>query len=405
MSVVQPTPTSNPTYISLFCGCGGLDEGLEMAGFDCKGAFDNDQLVVETYKRNLKGNVVLHDLSDHSLPIAYNTGEIDVVVSGSPCQGFSTAGLRKLEDPRNQLLLVGGRITQKLKPKVFIAENVMGSFSGFHKKYWEELTTLLKQCGYKVSLNELSGIDFGLAQTRKRLFLIAYLNQSELNFTFERLPAKNLLEAIENVEGINGSNLFNEIQNPKTLELISHIRPGQKLCNVRGSDKCVHTWDIPEVFGKTSSEEKQVLLIVKELRRKIRLRKFGDADPVLPEDIQKYCTFDINQEIESLIKKKYLKKNGDRIDLVHSFNGLYRRLEWNKPSMTVDTRFGNPRFFLHPEKMRGFSVREAARIQGFPDTFTFFGPISKQFKMIGNAVPPPMAFAVASAVKKQLFQT
>jgi DNA (cytosine-5)-methyltransferase 1 len=88
--------------------------------------------------------------------------------------------------------------------------------------------------------------------------------------------------------------------------------------------------------------------------------------------------------------------------LSHTFNGKYRRLSYAHPSPAVDTRFGTPAYYLHPEEPRGFTAREAARIQGFPDSFFFEGTKATQFKMIGNAVPPPVAESIATAIKERL---
>jgi DNA (cytosine-5)-methyltransferase 1 len=141
---------------------------------------------------------------------------------------------------------------------------------------------------------------------------------------------------------------------------------------------------------------------VLRLRRQERLREFGDADPVTASSVAKSLGRCVDSEIESLVRKSYLRRVGRRFDLTHTFNGKYRRLRWDEPSFTVDTRFGDPRNFLHPEGNRGFSVREAARIQGFPDEFKFSGSRDQQFRFVGNAVPPPMAGALARALKEIL---
>ena len=90
-----------------------------------------------------------------------------------------------------------------------------------------------------------------------------------------------------------------------------------------------------------------------------------------------------------------MRKQSRYYDLTHTFNGKYRRLRWDAPAYTVDTRFGDPIYFLHPDQQRGFSVREAARIQGFPDDFVFSGSRRTQEELLGNAVPPPLAKLLA----------
>ena len=162
------------------------------------------------------------------------------------------------------------------------------------------------------------------------------------------------------------------------------------------------TWEIPEVFGKTTRDERHILVAMRKLRRQVRERENGDADPLKLSTIKKQCGVQADASIKNLVEKGFVRQIGRRFDLAHTFNGKYRRLSVVHPSPAVDTRFGIPRYFLHPEENRGFSVREAARIQGFPDSFTFEGPRSTQFRLVGNAVPPPVAKAIAVALKGHL---
>jgi DNA (cytosine-5)-methyltransferase 1 len=184
--------------------------------------------------------------------------------------------------------------------------------------------------------------------------------------------------------------------------IATRIKPNQKLCNVRGGDRAVPTWSIPDIFGKTSPREQEVLLAIQKLRRQLRQRENGDADPLLISEISEHCGRDVSNVIRRLLSVGYLRQIGKRFDLAHTFNGKYRRLAWEQLAPAVDTRFGEPRYFLHPEDHRGLSVREAARIQGFPDNFVFSGPRAAQFRMVGNAVPPPLAQQIAIAVRDQL---
>ena len=180
------------------------------------------------------------------------------------------------------------------------------------------------------------------------------------------------------------------------------IKPHQKLCNVRGGDRAVPTWEIPSVFGETSAVERGVLVTIQKLRRQLRRRDHGDADPLSLIEISEHFGRDVSDVVANLLKKGYLRKCGDRFDLAHTFNGKYRRLAWEHITPAVDTRFGEPRYFLHPEEHRGLSVREAARIQGFPDDFLFAGSRLAQYRMVGNAVPPPLARQIAIAIRDQL---
>lgn len=393
-----------PTYLSLFCGCGGFDEGFEHAGFECRGAIDIDKTVLDVYSKNLGGRVFQHDLSGGSLPGPLNFEQVDVLVSGSPCQGFSTAGLRRFSDPRNSLLTVTSSVAKITKPKVIVCENVMGSLLGQHKHYWDKLISELTQLNYNTKVIQLNSLNFGVAQSRRRVFLMA----SQDDTLFDIQPVKNsristIREALTDIDGLFNQTDLVKVENEVVKKIIRRIKGGQKLCNVRGGEASIPTWDIPEVFGAVSEKEIALLKAVQKLRRKIRYRNWGDADPVDLKDIQNEFNYDVSPLIIPLLNKGYLRKLDTKYDLSHTFNGLYKRLSWDKASLTVDTRFGNPRFFLHPDRDSGFTVREAARIQGFRDSFKFEGNINSQFKMIGNAVPPPLANLIANEIKAVFF--
>jgi DNA (cytosine-5)-methyltransferase 1 len=182
-------------------------------------------------------------------------------------------------------------------------------------------------------------------------------------------------------------------------KIAARIGSGQKLTNSRGGESAVHTWNIPEVFGRTNAAERGVLEHVLKTRRTERRRTFGDADPVNRRQLTNKFSV---QEVSSLLRKGYLKDMGRYVDLTHTFNGKYRRQQISMPSRTVDTRYGDPQLFLHPTESRPFTVREAARVQGFPDEFVFSGSTRQQFRMIGNAVPPPVGSAVARLAKSLL---
>jgi DNA (cytosine-5)-methyltransferase 1 len=404
--LLKPTSVKH-NYISLFSGCGGFDLGFNSEGFKCVGAFDIDPNVIAVYKNNIGGAIFQHDLNIVDLPVQK---KIDVVVSGSPCQGFSTLGKRKLSDPRNQLLIKGGQIAIKYNAKLFIAENVLGSLSGNHKKYWSQLIALLTKHGYHTHLEKYNAQDYGLAQIRKRLILYAWKGKKNIAINFQNqinsqdiTPLKNILK---NLQGVKNHNPIYLDSNCSDYKIANAIKNGQKLSNVRGGERSVHTWQIPEVFGKTTRDERRMLEFIKTHRRKIRKRKKGDADPLELSFLYQNCKIRNCKEIvESLINKNYLRiLNKETIDLKHTFNGKFRRLNIEDPSLTVDSHFCNFRYFLHPNENRAFTVREAARIQGFSDEFIFDGPISKQISMIGNAVPPPLARHIAKVANQILIK-
>lgn len=384
-------------FASLFAGCGGFDAGFIKAGFQCMGAFDIDQTALDVHSRNLSGQVYRCDLSSRNFP-GIEFRHFDVLLAGSPCQGFSTLGKRKLDDPRNDLLLVVGRWAARYKPKVVVAENVPGVISGKHRHYWEQLHILLHDAGYHTVDVRACGTEFGVAQRRSRVFMVAWMGK-DITFSLPSIPGGTLKDALVGIGDVENHDILYLPTNSIHYQIAEKIKPDQKLSNVRSGPRSIHTWEIPEVFGPTTQREREALEAILRFRRQIRVRDHGDADPVPTEFLNKTLGSDV---IQSLEKKGYLRRIAHTHDLIGAFNGKYRRLSWDKPSYTVDTRFGDPKYFLHPSEHRGFTVREAARIQGFPDTFTFHGTRAEQYRMVGNAVPPPMAYSIAVFIRNVL---
>jgi DNA (cytosine-5)-methyltransferase 1 len=390
--------TNSPKFLSLFSGCGGLDLGFSQAGFSGAISVDIDDIALSVHKANLGCPVQKLDLTQADPDSEISNG-VDVLLAGSPCQGFSTSGMRRVDDPRNALLFVAPRIALKHRPKVVVAENVPGALSGAHRVYWDTLHQKMRDLGYQTHDLHINSSDFGVAQSRRRVLLIAWRTGAIPSFVIEKKEKKVLADVLGKVDGVpNHAPVFlGEFSDDYKIAI--RMGQGQKLTNSRSGDRSIHTWDIPEVFGKTTKLEKEVLSEVLKLRRQVRRRDFGDADPVSTKFLKNVYGSDV---LVRLVAKNYLRKLGHYHDLTNTFNGKYRRLRMDSPSRTVDTRFGDHRLFLHPVENRAFTVREAARIQGFPDDFTFSGTTAQQFRMIGNAVPPPLAYGVAKFVRSLL---
>lgn len=388
-------------FVSLFCGCGGFDLGFIQAGYDCYSAFDIDPYAVETHSNNLNGIAKKCDLAIETPPL-HLLRKADVLLAGPPCQGFSTAGKRDLQDPRNSLLVRAGEIAVQAKPKVIIIENVLGVTVGPHKKYWDSLTYILRSGGYQTAEVVCNANEMGLGQIRRRKVLIAWNTKRHIQIAFDNKPYQSLRDVISGMDTTYNHDPIHISKGSEIDIIASRIKPGHKLCNVRGGPRSVHTWDIPEVYGRTNKTERQILELLASLRRRHRERSFGDADPISAQCLARSAGHPVKSTLIELIKKGYVRNINGRYDLTHTFNGKFRRLDWNLPSHTVDTRFGDPRYFLHPDKNRGFTVREAARIQGFPDDFVFWGPDKAQYVLVGNAVPPPISMQLAEFVRTAL---
>lgn len=399
MGGLPGTVLKPPRFLSLFSGAGGFDLGFIQAGYECAGAVDNDPYAIATHHQNFGLKAALCDLAVEPLKVA-DLEPVDVVIAGPPCQGFSTAGKRDFDDPRNSLLTTAGSLALLFHPKAILLENVLGALAGTHLQYWQNLTRLLVSAGYHTKDLLLNAADLGLQQTRRRVVLLAW-RTSALPTVVPAQPTSSLRDVL--APGQNAADhLPTWLPAGRLLEIAKRIKPGQKLCNVRGGPNSVHTWHIPEVFGRTSEIERQVLEAMVLLRRRNKTLPTGDAESITIESITKFVGSSARSIVQGLVRRNYIRRIDRRFDLTDTFNGKFRRLSWDRPSPTVDTRFGDPRYFLHPDEHRGFTVREAARIQGFPDHFSFVGPEREKFRQIGNAVPPPVAKLLAELIQPLL---
>lgn len=397
-------PAPNPlgggwSATSLFSGCGGLDLGFHQEGIRTDQAFEIDPSAIRNYNANLLAVGRQVDLSRFSPP----DRSVDVLLAGAPCQGFSTVGRRDVHDPRNLLLMRVAEISLALLPKVVILENVPAALSGAHRAHWEAVEDRMRNGGYNVRRLLLRGEDVGIAQRRRRLFLICWMGSDCIRVDVPAASPLVLAEALAGMSSASEDDLA-LAADCTHFKVAQKIGPGQKLSNVRLSDNSVATWSIPEVFGSTSQFEREVLTAIARLRRRQRIRDFGDGDPVSKDRIETEMKCDVSKTLARLIDAGFLRMVDDKIDLRHTYNGKYRRLDWASVSPTVDTHFGNPALFLHPDQHRGVTPNEAARIQGFPDHFQFSGSRQQKFKMIGNAVPPPMAAQLAKFVREGILK-
>jgi len=391
------------TCVSLFCGCGGLDLGFSLQGFRTTAAFDLDADAAASFSANLGVQPYVIDVSS-GYPAELRDSSPDVLLAGPPCQGFSTNGQTKSRDPRNSLLNVTASYVLALQPRAVVIENVLGLL---HSRFVHHLIALegtLRLAGYRVERLRLNAADFGVAQSRKRVFLVAYREKERALGAPVKLPVGNLREALAGMAGLPDHAPKSLPSHTKHGRIAPHIGPGQRLSNVRFGPSYVKTWDLPGVFGATSKFERLLLEALSRERRRSRIRNFGDGDPVSARRLLPWAGRPVAEALEGLEARGYLRRVGTGFDLAHTYNGAYHRLRWEAFAPTVDTKFGNPRLFLHPQANRGFTVREAARLQGFPDTFLLQGSTSSRYRQVGNAVPPPVARALARLVREVLWK-
>lgn len=385
--------------VGLFAGGGGLDLGFVANGVGTHAAYDDSKAATASYNANVHQVSRIADLAKYT-----PEDRCDVMLAGAPCQGFSTSGRRFPADPRNALLMRVADIAIMALPKVLVVENVPAALSGVHRSHWIALEDRLRLAGYNVARLQMNGEESGVAQRRRRLFLLAWRGSGCVRLELPTVITPDLRSTLFGIPERSCHDPQRPSSDSLDARVAAVIGSGQKLCNVRVSERAVPTWSIPSVFGDTSSEEREVLVAVTRLRRRARKRSFGDGDPVPLTVIQEYLGRSPSANVERLVEAEYLRLIEGDVELRHTYNGKYRRLSWNEPSPTVDTHFGRPSLFLHPEEDRGLSVREAARIQGFPDAYALPESRRDGFDIIGNAVPPPMAARLAAFVREALLK-
>lgn len=431
--------------VSVFCGCGGLDHGFRKAGFDLVYACDNDPAAVACYASNLDTRVFCRDAtSDAFHRDIREIGRCDVVLGGFPCQGFSKAGRKQQGDSRNLLYTEMRRVVEQLRPKVFIAENVDGMSQNFGGAYIRRIASDFASLGYAVEYRVLDAVAFGVPQHRRRIFFVGVRADHGMAFRWPQpmhhAPARNGEFRIETA--VSGSTLFDvetaRLAAPRTIRdaigdlaergldvpdhtfarswpekyehVFRRIGEGQKLCNVRHADTSIYSWQIPEVFGRTTTREQAILETISKHRRHKRYGSIPNGNPLPVDEIERLSGLSaVGAEIASLLDKGYLKGIKGRYDLKGAMfcSGLFKRPRWDEPAPTVLTNFYNPRYFLHPSKDRPFTLRECARLQGFPDDFRFLDAggaveLISGYRLVGNAVPPLVSRAFADAVLASL---
>ena len=432
-----------PTVVSLFSGCGGMDYGFAQRGFEIVYASDIDPAAVDCYSRNIDGRVFLRDATTQAFRDDIESiGSCEVVLGGFPCQGFSKAGPKDPLDARNTLYEEMISAVAILRPLVFVAENVDGVAQNFKGSFLKRIVEEFAAIGYRVDHRVIDAASFGLPQHRRRVFFVGTRQDVEERFSWPLpthlaatrngefrvqsgpslldevggelpplRPARTIREAIGDLVEIDPSLPDHRVTErwPAGHERIfSAIGEGQKLCNSRNAETSVKTWEIPSVFGATSEKERILLGKIARNRRRKKYGRIPNGNPLSEDEIARLAGYaDVSEELESLVTTDYLKKKLGGYDLKGAMfcSGLFKRPGWDRPSPTVLTNFHNPRYFLHPSADRPFSLRECARLQGFPDEFVFAeGGVNlvAGYRLVGNAVPPPVAGVMALQIARIL---
>lgn len=393
------------TFIDLFAGCGGLSEGFYRQGFKALAHIEIDHWACETLRTRMKfygykdynREVIEHDITSDDIleriDNAVNGRTVDIIIGGPPCQAYSTAGRvrdgkKMASDPRNYLFESYVKILEYYSPKFFVFENVIGLLSA-QVKNAPIFPKVLKALGnkYKVIGNPEvlvhNTADYGVPQLRKRVIIIGVRKDIDKR-------AEELYESIIKTHW-----------NPETL---CNEKKGKK----RFVDVRQAIGDLPSVEpGQDASTEDFDYPCNNEFLK--RIGKPG-IHPLMDHIARKHNDLD-RERFQVMIHNHWsfgqLRREMPQYEHEHArvFDNSYVVQWWDLPSKTILAHIHKDGFqFIHPdeEQRRTFTVREAARIQSFPDDFEFKGSRGEKYKQIGNAVPPLFAEALAKSIKKNL---
>jgi DNA (cytosine-5)-methyltransferase 1 len=411
-------------YIDLFAGAGGFSEGFKRAGFEPVAHVEVDPAACYTLKtrlayyyltennktdiyiKYLKGeitrdqlyslipsqiieSVIADSISDKNNPEIFQKIDrlngnkvIDIIVGGPPCQAYSLVGRARdknkmMGDPRNYLYVQYGRFLKKYRPNLFVFENVIGLLSAGEGKYFNDIQNYFKSLGYQVHPSKVNAMDFGVLQNRQRVIIIGW--RKELNFSIDIRSNKE-----------------------------------NSLYEVRDVFK-----DLPII--KAGSGKDKYTTYIKPINNYLEFAKIRNGIKVLTQHVARPHN-EQDKEIYRIAVKKW-EKHKTRLD----YNDLPERLKTHKNRKAFLDRFKvvaedfqysqtvvahiakDGHYYIHPdiEQNRSISVREAARLQSFPDDYYFEGVKEEQnrtpaFRQIGNAVPPLMAEKIANSVYEYL---
>lgn len=325
--------------ISLFSGCGGLDLGFEKAGFYITTANEIDKTIWDTYEKNHTKTTLIKG-DIRNINKNQFPDDIDGIIGGPPCQSWSEAGnLRGIDDERGKLFYEYIRILKQKQPKFFLAENVSGMLSNRHAEAVKNIISLFEKSGYNVSVTMVNAKDYGVAQERKRVFYIGFRKDLNILFHFPKGST------VDNNKKITLKNVIWDLQ----YSAVPALNKNKHNINAINNNE-YFTGDYSPIFmsrNRVKNWEEQAYTVQASGRQ-------CQLHPQAP---------------------KMVKIEKDKYEFVKGKEQLYRRM----------------------------TVREIARIQGFPDTFEFiYTNINDAYKMIGNAVPVSLSYEIAEAIKDTL---
>lgn len=340
--------------IDIFSGAGGLSLGAQWAGINIKHAIEVQDSAARTFKRNhVNTNVIREDITNINPSSLKVEGEpIFIIMGGPPCQGFSLSNTRtrNMDNKKNFLFLEFVRFVRELRPSWFVLENVYGITNINQGQTQELIQSYFEDIGYRIHHKVLWASNYGVPQKRNRFFMVG--NRLNIDFEFPN-PCNyevSVEEAIGDLPVLNNGDMIDELDYRLSVEEASPY--------------------------------------AKQMRKnsKKAYQNYVSLNNELVIERYKYIGQGQNwRAIPDFLMQNYADKG-------RCHSGIYKRLVANKPSVVISNY--RKSMLIHPYQDRGISVREAARLQSFPDDFIFEGPISHIQQQIGNAVPPLLAKAV-----------
>ena len=350
---------ARPRIIDLFAGIGGLSFGFESAGFETVLANEISKSIADSYEKNVPAVTMIQgDIAQLDIEEEFGPWQgVEVVVGGPPCQGFSQKGSRlSLKDERNYLFKKYYQVVKVIRPKVFVIENVPNILTSSDGFFAREINTIFTSLGYTVTQRVLRAEDYGVPQRRRRAIIIGTSNAKEMRIEEYKKPSTTAWDAISDLDFLeSGEGDFCQ----------DYAYTPQSSYQHRMRDRSHYLYNH---VATTHS--------VEALRRLRQIPPEGGKEFLSPDQLTKSI-----------------------------YSGTWSRIIKSEPMVTVTTRFDTPSSgrFTHPYRDRAITVREAARIQSFPDDIVFHGTKSSQMLQVGNAVPPLLAEAIGSCIMDSVF--
>jgi len=385
MTAVRSERERAPTALSLFSGAGGCSLGFAQAGFRVIYASDVDADAVATYRENFPETPCdqqdICDLDPGLLmfQLGLRPGQLDALIGGPPCQGFSSAGGRDAADPRNKLLKRYAEVMGVLKPKWFLMENVEGLLTADGGNYVHDVVETFLSLGYGVRVEKVYAQEHGVPQRRKRVLVVG--NCLGIDFPFPT-PETNVRGPIFRSSDVTLMYAIGDLPAPSAGGISAAEYEGLPQNPLQAYFRC----------GSTRIADHEAPALGADVKRRIKALKVGQTMKDLPEELH-HRSFK-QRALRRVMDGTPSEKRGG------APSGL-KRLAPNEPCLTITG--AATREFIHPFQDRPLTLRECARIQTFPDRFAFHGSASGKATQIGNAIPPLLARKFAEHVRAMGF--